>query len=269
MNINESPDPRASLWALMAYMLRFYRTQRGESGAVLAELLNCARSSISRLENGDAKLTPKQAAQVDEAWHTGGLFGVLLYYARLGHDPNWFKSIRELMARASVIKIYSGQLIPGLFQTPEYARALFLAGRVPDVEGAVKERMARQSLLTRKDPPDAWVLLAESALLCLVGGKKGMCDQLGRLMELSELPNVTLRVVANSAGANLGLDGPFQIVTVKEGMVGYVEALNGGRLVPDTSEVGQLDMRFSRIGAVAEPVDSSRRLIRELMETFT
>jgi hypothetical protein len=269
MNINESPDPRSSLWAFMAYMLRFHRSQRGESGFVLAELLNCARSSISRLENGEAKLTPTQAAQLDEAWTTGGLFGVLLFYARLGHDPNWFKSVRELMARASVIKIYSGQLIPGLFQTPEYARALFVAGREPDLEGAVKVRMARQSLLTRKDPPDVWVLLAESALLCHVGGKKCMRDQLGRLLEASELPNVTLRVVANSTGANLGLDGPFQTVTVKEGVVGYVEALNGGRLVPETSEVGELDMRFNRIGAVAEPVDSSHRLIRELMETFT
>jgi hypothetical protein len=52
-------------------------------------------------------------------------------------------------------------------------------------------------------------------------------------------------------------------------MVGYVEALNGGRLVPELSEVAEMDMRFDRIGAMAEPVDSSRRLIREVMETFT
>jgi transcriptional regulator with XRE-family HTH domain len=269
MNINESPDPRSSLWAFMAYMLRFHRMQRGESGAALAELLNCARSSISRLENGDAKLTPKQAAEVDEAWTTGGLFGVLLYYARLGHDPNWFKSFTEAEVRASVMKIYSGQLIPAVLQTPEYARAVLTAGRWPDVEGAVKARMARQGLLTKKDPPDVWVLLAETVLLPHVGGKKAMHRQLGRLLELSELPNVTLRVVPNTAGANYGLDGPFKIVTLKEGMVAYVEALNGGRLVPETSEVADLDTRFDRIGAVAESVESSRRLIRELMETFT
>ncbi|WP_185792392.1 helix-turn-helix domain-containing protein [Actinoallomurus bryophytorum] len=268
MNINESPDPRSSLWAFMAYLLRFHRMQQGASGGALADLLNCARSSISRLENAEAKLTDAQAAQVDEAWRTGGLFGVLLYYARLGHDPNWFKSFTEAEVRASVMKIYAGQLVPALLQTPEYARAVLTAGRWPDVEGAVNARMTRQNLLTRKDPPDVWVLLAETALLVHVGGKEVMRDQLARLLELSELPNVTLRVVPNTAGANFGLDGPFKIVTLKEGMVAYVEALNGGRLVPEASEVAGLETRFERIGAVAEPLDSSRRLIQELMETF-
>src|SRR4051812_26143947 len=120
MNINESPDPRSSLWAFMAYLLRFHRMQQGSSGGALAELLNCARSSISRLENGEAKLTDAQAAQVDEAWRTGGLFGLLLFYARLGHDPNWLKSVTELLFRASIIKIYTGQLIPSPLQTPDY-----------------------------------------------------------------------------------------------------------------------------------------------------
>jgi transcriptional regulator with XRE-family HTH domain len=269
MNINEPPDPRSSLWALTAYLLRFHRMQRGMSGGVLADLLNCARSSISRLENGDAKLTDPQAALVDETWQTGGLFGLLLYYARLGHDPNWFKSFTDAESRARCLKIYAGQLIPALLQTPEYARAILTAGRWPDVEGAVKARMTRQGLLTRKDPPTLWVLLGETALLPHVGGKKVMHAQLGRLLELSELPNVFLRVVPNRAGANFGLDGPFKIVTLEKEMVAYVEALNGGRLVPEASEVAELNTRFEEIGAVAEPIDSSRRLIQELMETFT
>ncbi|MFB9834179.1 helix-turn-helix domain-containing protein [Actinoallomurus acaciae] len=269
MNINESPDPRSSLWAFMAYLLRFHRMERGMSGGALADLLKCARSSISRLENADAKLTEAQAAQVDEEWRTGGLFGVLLYFARLGHEPNWLKSFTEAELRALVMKIYAGQLIPALFQTPEYARAVFTVGRDPDVEGSVNARMARQRLLTRKDPPEVWVLLAETALLVHVGGARVMHDQLGRLLELSELPNVTLRVVPNAAGANSGLDGPFKIVTLKEKSVAYVEALNGGRLIPEASEVADITTRFDQIGAVAEPVDSSRRLIRALMETFT
>jgi transcriptional regulator with XRE-family HTH domain len=269
MNINESPDPRSSLWALMAYMLRFYRTQHGQSGAELAETLNCARSSISRLENGEAKLTPRQAAKADEAWHTGGLFGVLLYYARVGHDPNWFKSFIDPLLRASVIKTYAGQLIPGMLQTPDYARALFTTGRVKNIEAAVKARMALQEPLRRKDPPEMWFLLAETAMLCHVGGKEVMHDQLGRLLELSQLPNVILRVVPNSAGSNLGLDGPFTVVTVKEGTLGFVEASNGGRLISEISEAAELDERFDRIGAQAEPVDSSRRLIRELRGAFT
>jgi hypothetical protein len=129
--------------------------------------------------------------------------------------------------------------------------------------------MALHEPLTKKNPADIWVLLAETALLCPVGGKKVMHDQLRKLLELSELPNVVLRVVPNSAGANLGLDGPFSVLTVGESKVGFVEAVHGGRLVPEASEVAELDTRFDRIGAVAEPVESSRRLIRQVMETFT
>ena len=155
---------------------------------------------------------------------TGGLFGVLLFYARLGHDPNWLKSFTELVARASVIKIYSGQLVPGLLQTPIRARSPHGRTRGRDVEGAVKTRMARRTLLTRKDPPEIWVLLAETALLCHVGGNEVMREQLGKLLEFSELPNVVLRVVPNSAGESRS-GRPFQIVTVKEGIVAYVEAV--------------------------------------------
>ncbi|MDN3357416.1 helix-turn-helix transcriptional regulator [Actinomadura sp. DC4] len=268
MYINESPNPRSSLWNLIACMLRFYRTQRGESGAVLAELLNCARSSISRLENGDAKLTPKQAAKLDEAWNTGGLFGALVYYARVGHDPNWFQSFIEPLLRSSVVKAYNGQLLPGQLQTPEYARALFTTGRVRDIDAALKKRMSLQDPLRGPNPPELWILLAETTLLVHIGGKKVMHDQLGKLLEVSEMPNVILRVIANSAGSNLGLDGPFRVVTVKEGKLGFVEALNGGRLVTDIAEIADLEERFDRIGAVAEPVDSSRCLIKELMETY-
>jgi hypothetical protein len=72
----------------------------------------CARQFPDWRTPRQAGLTDAQAAQIDEAWRTGGLFGVLLYYARLGHDPNWLKSVTELLFRASIIKIYSRQLIP-------------------------------------------------------------------------------------------------------------------------------------------------------------
>lgn len=269
MHINESPEPRSSMWAWMAYYLRFQRMQHGMSGHALARLLNCARSSISRLENCEAKLTDAQAAVLDREWNTGGTFTIMLWYARLGHDPNWFKNFTDSEGRASVLKIYSGQLIPALLQTPAYARALLVEGREPGIDALVEARMARQKILTNDSPADLWVVLAETALPCLVGGKAVMREQLARLIELSHLPNVMLRIVPNTAGANPGLDGPFKVIKVKEGQVGYVEAPTGGRLVADASEVDGLIDRFDRIGAVALPVDSSRSLIKHLMETMT
>ncbi|MFB4302265.1 multiprotein-bridging factor 1 family protein [Actinomadura sp. NTSP31] len=77
MNINEPPDPRSSMWAWIAYSLRFHRMQRGLTGDAMAKLLKCSCSSISRLENGEAKLDEKQAATLDAAWNTGGHFTLL------------------------------------------------------------------------------------------------------------------------------------------------------------------------------------------------
>jgi transcriptional regulator with XRE-family HTH domain len=253
----------------MAFNLRFHRTQRGLSGDAVAKMLNCARSSISRLENGEAKLDESQAAKLDEAWNTGGLFGVMLWYATLGHDPHWFKTFTEFEARSSMIHNYDGQLIPALFQTRGYARALLVAGRNQDVERYLEKRLARQEILNNQNPPDLWVLLSESAIDLPVGGPKVMKEQLAHLLELSELPHVTLRVVPKSAGAHEGLDGPFKVITVRQGEVGFIEAPNGGRLVLDASEVRGLRLRFDRIGAVALPIDSSRSLITQLMETMT
>jgi transcriptional regulator with XRE-family HTH domain len=267
MNINESPDPRTSMWDWIAQALRFHRMQRGLTGDAVAKILNVARSSVSRLENGEAKLTEKQAAILDDEWNTGGFFSIALWYARQGHDPAWFWTFTGFEARSRWMKIYSGQLIPALFQTFGYARALLAQGREPDLDKKVEDRISRQDILKKHDPPDVWALLAETALACQVGGAEAMQEQLAKLLEVAELPNVFLRVVPNSAGANPGLDGSFKIIKVKEGQVGYVDAQHGGRLVADPAEVERFGVKFDHVGTIALPVDASRALIKHLMET--
>lgn len=75
-----------------------------------------------------------------------------------------------------------------------------------------------------------------------------------------------LRIVPNNAGANEGLDGPFKVLKVKEGEIGFLEAPNGGRLELDSEEVVGLRNRFDRIGATALPVELSRALLMDAME---
>jgi transcriptional regulator with XRE-family HTH domain len=256
------------MWAWMAYALRWNRIERGETGDLLAKTLNVARSTISRLENGDAKLTDKQAAKLDKKWRTGGFFTIALWYARLGHDPNWLKNLAEFERRASAIYNYDGQLVPALLQTPDYARALLLAGRPKDLEGAVAKRMARQAILDKPEPPELCVLLSESALDLPIGGPEVMRAQLAHLLEMAERPNIVVRVVPREAGAHEGLDGPFKVFTVREGDIGFVEAPTGGRLVPVAEEARELRARFDRIGHVALPIQSSRQLIESLMEAM-
>jgi transcriptional regulator with XRE-family HTH domain len=263
-----SPDPMISMWAWLAYDLRFYRTRAHMSGSALCRVMDVARSSLSRLETGHAKLDEKQAMVLDRYWNTGGHFLRLLTYAKLGHDPDWFKEHVGYEARASVLRIFELALVPGLLQTEDYARALFEAAGFEDLDEQVAGRMSRQETLDRRPRPLLWILLTESVLDWPIGGPKVMRAQLNHLLHISELPNVIIRVVPRSSGAHIGGDGAFKIMTVPEGDVAYSEAHGGGRLILSTAEIRAYGNRYERIGAKALPEDSSRSLIEHVMETM-
>lgn len=265
---NQPPDPKSSMWAWTAYQLRFQRIERGLSGDAVAKLLNCSRATITRLESGEARLKDKQAARLDKEWRTGGYFATALWFAQLAPDPQWLQSYTGFEARASIMHMFNGQLVPALLQTPEYARALLHSGREPDVEGTLAARLARQKVLSRPDPPELWILLTENVLTWPVGGAETMLAQLAYLLELSLQPNCTMRIVPRRSGASEALDGSFKVITVREGEVGYTEAATGGRLVMDTNGARALRVRFDRIAAKALPVDSTAETIQQAMETL-
>lgn len=93
-----------------------------------------------------------------------------------------------------------------------------------------------------------------------------MREQNAHLLEASELPNVTLRVVPKSAGAHQGLDGSFRVIRLPERDVAFVEAPGGGRLILGTAEVQAYGVRFDRIAAEALTPGASRDLIKRIME---
>ncbi|GAA2629990.1 hypothetical protein GCM10010411_79670 [Actinomadura fulvescens] len=159
MSAKPSPDPMSSMWAWLAYDLRFYRTRARMSGETFGRIIGVVRSTVSRLESGDLRLDEKQAAALDTHFATGGHFLRLLTYAKLGHDPDWFKEHLGYESRASLLKIYELSLIPGLLQTPDYARACFEVAGAEDVEAEVSARIARQETLERSPRPVMTVVL--------------------------------------------------------------------------------------------------------------
>jgi transcriptional regulator with XRE-family HTH domain len=269
MGAAESIDPNASLWDWLTYDLRRYRVKHGQTLEQIGRIINRSKGWVSNVENGRRRLGDVEAKMLDRLWDTGGHFLRLLTFARAGHDPDWFKQHVEYEPKAVVLKIYEALVVPGLLQTEEYAHALLREGGVDQLDVLVATRMARQKTLSRHKPPLLWVLLDEGVLDRPVGGRQIMRDQLERLLEVSELPDTRLRVVPRSAGAHDGLDGSFKIMTVDTGDVAYLEAPQGGRLVPDFSEVRSFGIRYDRIGAKALPVDSSRSLIKQTLEEMS
>jgi transcriptional regulator with XRE-family HTH domain len=267
INTREPLDPKISLWHFLAYRLRWERENRGLSLTQWGKIIGAARSTVSNIEAGRRKIDEGQAKTLDKKWNTGGLFELLLWYARTAHDPNWFRQYTQYEAEATVIRIYQGQVIPVPLQTEDYARAFLKAGGVQDIDRAIAARLARQeAILGRPHPPLLLVLLDEGVLDRPIGGPKTMKEQLQRLLDLAELPQVIVRVIPKSAGAHVGLDGSVQIMSLESRNIAYVGALRGGRLVEAPSEVRELGLDYERIGAKALSEDGSRTLIEKLME---
>lgn len=129
--------------------------------------------------------------------------------------PPTYRDFISLESQASTMRTLETTVVPGLLQTPEYARAVTRAAVKDlddsDLDTLVEVRLARQDVL-RADPPLVLsAVLDEAVLRREVGGPEVMARQLERLMEAARLPQVRLQVLPFSAGAHVGLTGPFVI----------------------------------------------------------
>ncbi|MFC4054511.1 helix-turn-helix domain-containing protein [Actinomadura syzygii] len=269
MATNPPPDPKQGLWAFIAYYLRFCRNQRELSGEAVGRIINASKATVSRIENNVERLDATRAILLDKAWDTGGAFAILVWYASIGHDPQWLARYKTFEQRARIIRIFEPLLISGVLQTENYARALLTGGGVPDPEPDVTERLERQGVLDRAF---VMVMLSEATLRWPVGSPQIMREQLAHLLKVAERPNVVLHVIPQSfeTGAYPGLDGGLKLVTGDDfGEVAYTESIGGGRLVSSPTEVAEYAILFARISAKALPEHRSKDLITKAMEAFS
>jgi transcriptional regulator with XRE-family HTH domain len=244
--VRDPLDPRRSLWHWLAFELRYLRELHGLSLTQVGQIINAARSTVCNIEAGRRRLDDDQAKILDERYGTHHILQLLLYFARLGHEPEWFQQYTQYEAEASILKIYQGQGIPMPLQTELYTRALLQESNNEDFEDELKSRLLRQNLLLeRPSPPYIWVLLDEAALEYEVGGRQ---------------------VIPKSAGAHMGLDGPFRIIETGNHSIAYAGASRGGRLIETPSEVHAMSIDYERISQKALPEHSSHALIKNLME---
>ncbi|MEV6588274.1 helix-turn-helix domain-containing protein [Streptomyces acidicola] len=121
---------------------------------------------------------------------------------------------------ATGIRTWQGAFVPGLLQTPDYARALAIGNAdwedPDDIERFVEAKTARQVRLSDSTPLGLWAVMGEGALRQLVGGREVMRAQLAHLVEASALPNVKLQVIPFLAGSHPGMTSAFSIVSFAE-----------------------------------------------------
>lgn len=184
--------------------------------------------------------------------------------------PKEYTTFLGLEAEATAARDWEPQVVPGLFQTEAYVRAMMESGQRSTLEapGGVRSRievrMARQQAVLRAESPLAIsAVLEESVLLRRFGDHEVMREQLKRLIEVSELPNVELRILPLDADHPINT-GAFCHLKVPEFHdVVYLEALLGGRLVEDEAIVYRYEVAFDYLETKALDVDDSRRFLEK------
>ncbi|WP_067505620.1 helix-turn-helix transcriptional regulator [Actinoplanes sp. TFC3] len=279
MNPRRSPTIRRRR---LGAELRRYRESAGVTIDVVADRLGCSPSKVSRIETGHTSATPRDVKDMLDIYRVdGAVSDELVQIAREARQKGWWHPFSTVLtgayvgleAAAKSIRQYEQQVIPGLLQTDKYAIAMIGAARVGDsdqqIEQRVRVRMARQALLIQDDPIDLQVVLDEAVVSRPVGGGEVMRDQLLRLAEMAELPNVTLQILPFAAGAHAGMDGTFAILDFPDAEdpdVVFVENATGGLFLEKADELLKYNSIFDAIRSSALPPEESRNMIAMLAE---
>lgn len=252
--------------------LRRLRQARGISRETAGWEIRGSESKISRMELGRVPFKERDVADLLTLYGVGEPeSAALLALARRANAPAWWQRFSDVVPpwhlaylgleeAASLIRAYDVHVVPGLLQTPAYARAVLAsehsAASAAELERRVELRRRRQRLLTRPDPPQFWAVVDEAVLRREVGGREVMREQMRALREAAELPHVRLQIVPLDQGAPAPAGFPFAILRFAEpelADVVYVEQLTSAVYLDKPADVEHYTVAMERACIEAEP----------------
>ncbi|QKW40161.1 helix-turn-helix domain-containing protein [Actinomadura sp. NAK00032] len=269
--------------------LRRMREDKGIGRAEAGDAIRSSASKMSRLELG------RHGFKVRDVLDLLDLYGVhdederagFVHLVREAKKPGWWQSYGDVLPSwfeqylgleqsAATIRSYEVQYIPGLLQTPDYARAIIGLEHhdapYDGLERRLSMRIARQEILHRPlSATTLWAILDEAALRRPIGGPDTMRAQIEHLITVSEaMPNVRLQVLPFSAGGHLALGGPITIVRFAEydlDDVVYLEQLTGARY-PEGGEAAQYQKIMDLLAIRAARPARTTTFLKDLLNDF-
>lgn len=191
---------------------------------------------ISKVETGHRRADREFAQAADKALGTGGVLNRLWPMIDRAAHPSWFRDWVGLERQSSVLCTYQITFVPGLLQTPEYARELLKCAQ-PDIshdrlEELVAARLERQAILEQPDGPELWAVLDHAVLQRKIDSGSVMRAQLARLREAAEHPRITVQVIPAETTAYPGQTGAFVVASFAQGPDAlYLETALGGQVI--------------------------------------
>ncbi|MFA1545004.1 helix-turn-helix domain-containing protein [Actinomadura chokoriensis] len=249
--------------------LRARRESSGLSRNKLAAALGCTPQWISKVESFEKPPSEGLADDLDTYFQADGTFRRMwekhAEVRKRGLIPSGFRPLIEAEKETDQVNIYEPLLIPGLFQTEDYARLVLSANRRPDkLEELVSIRLERQAVLDKASPPLIFLLIREAVIRDL--HPDVILGQCKRLLDLAERPTISVQIVPTRA--RLFHPAGFQILGFpREGSIAYMEGTGEhGQTLTIPEAVRKLAVLFNLARSEALSAEESMALIRTHME---
>ncbi|MFF6982220.1 helix-turn-helix domain-containing protein [Streptomyces sp. NPDC008343] len=256
--------------ATVGRQLKLRREAVGMRAADFGRAVGYGEDLVYKIEGG--KRIPRQEYldKADEVLDAGGLIAATWEDVQKVRYPKKVRALGEMEAKAVEIGLYECNIIAGLLQTPEHARAAIEAAQPPysqdDVERMVAARVARQSIFERDPAPALGFVLEEAPIRRPLGGTMVWRRQLERLLEVGQMRSVTLQVMPTHREVHSGLDGRIELLKFADGTaVGRSDGAFNGRPVSDLRQLRILELRYGTIRAQALPPGESLAFIEQLL----
>jgi transcriptional regulator with XRE-family HTH domain len=269
----------------LAIELRKLREAAGLTIQEAAKRLAVSSAKLSRIEN--AHVAPSQADVLQMLQVYGAdeqQRETLLPIAREARQKGWWQArygdlrtpeldLVGLETEATALRTYSGLLVPGLLQIPQYAEAILRSYSLDRehqpkaIDRQVDLRMDRKRILTQNSSPSIWAIIDEAALRRPVGGQEVMRQQLRHLTELAAKKNIRLQVLPFASGEHPGMSGAFTIIRFSDASdpdVVFIENPLRDLYLEEPHELEQYSLMFDHISAAAMSTEESSAFLERV-----
>jgi uncharacterized protein DUF5753/helix-turn-helix protein len=286
--LERRPDMGAKAMArVLGNYLRALRESRGISPAAAGHHIRAHISKISRMETAHVSL---KSRDVDDLLTLYGVADaeraeiVTLVNRSAQPDwwqpygevvPDWLQQLIGLERDAHVIRTYETQFVPGLLQTPAYAKAVVYSGHrlapAEEVERRVALRLERQRRMSQPGAPVLWAIIDEGVLHRPVGGSEVMRDQLVYLIDALRQPGVRLQIASYEASAAATPGAAVTYLRFAQGFlpdVVYLEHMTSAVYLDRLEDLDRYRAALDELSALAATPAASRAMLEKALHLY-
>ncbi|MEW9549355.1 helix-turn-helix domain-containing protein [Nonomuraea sp. NPDC050783] len=281
--LNYAPGSPTVLRILLGTQLRRLRTEKGISREDAGYSIRASHAKISRLELGQVSFKQRDVADLLT------LYGVtdpaerqqLLDLAKQANAPGWWHKYGDVLpgwfevyigleGAASSIRTYENQFVPGLLQTPDYARAVIELAHEKATRAELDRRVALRTTRQRRlaNGLTLWAVIDEAVVRRTLGGPGVMRAQISHLLDATAERTITLQVMPFERGGHAAAGGPFSILRFPERElpdVVYMEQLTSALYLDKPADSDHYMEVMDRLSVQAETPRETRRFLERLL----